>query len=89
MTVLSAARSGDEVAALEAMRDKLAEAMDEAEPAVIAQVSGRLESVLKRLGELRPAGKVTLDDALAERRALRDGRAKPATNSGRQAKSAG
>ena len=77
MSVLDAARTGDEVAALEAMRDSLAGAMDAADPAVVAQIAGRLESVLKRLGELRPAGKVTLDDVLAERRANRDGGAKP------------
>jgi hypothetical protein len=77
MSVLGAARSGDEVQALEAMRDKLAEAMDDSEPAVVAQIAGRLESVLRRLGELRPAGKVTLNDALAERRARRVGGSKP------------
>lgn len=73
MSIESAARSGDQLATLEAMRDSLAVAMDAAEPAVIAQVAGRLEAVLKRISELRPARKETLDDVLAQRRAAREG----------------
>jgi len=69
--VLAAAQSGDELAALEAMRDHLAAAMDEAPPTVVAQVASRLQAVLERISELRPAGKVTLEDALAERRRRR------------------
>ena len=86
MTVLEAAQSGDEVAALEAMRDKLAADMDAAAPSVVAQVAARLESVLKRLGELQPSGKVTISDALAERRQLRDGRAESAAPARRRAR---
>jgi hypothetical protein len=71
MNIHQAAQSGDEVATLEAMRDSLAAAMDMAEPAVIAQVAGRLEAVLKRITELRPARKETLDDVLAQRRAAK------------------
>lgn len=68
MNIHRAAQTGDEVATLEAMRDSLAAAMDVAEPAVIAQVAGRLEAVLKRISELRPVRKETLDDVLAQRR---------------------
>jgi hypothetical protein len=89
VSVLDAAQSGDEAAALEAMRDSLAAAMDEADPAVVAQIAGRLESVLKRLGEVRPAKKVTLDDALAARRASREQRPKSAGRSGGKPKRAG
>ena len=39
MTVLDAAQTGDEVVALEAMRDRLAAAMDEAPAAVVAVVA--------------------------------------------------
>jgi len=74
MNIQEAAQSGDEVATLEAMRDKLASSMDEAEPAVVAQIARRLEAVLKRIGELRPSGKETLDDVLAARRDARKGR---------------
>jgi hypothetical protein len=70
-TIAATAATGDELATLRAMRDKLAADMDEAPPAVVAQISGRLEAVLKRITELGGAGEVTLDDALAERRRLR------------------
>jgi hypothetical protein len=88
MTVLEAAQIGDEVAALEAMRDKLAAAMDEAPPTVVAQINAQLAANLKRLSELRPSGKVTIDDALAERRAARADGAKPAPSTGGKAKRA-
>lgn len=71
MSVLEAAQSGSEVEALVAMRDKLATAMDEAPPTVVAQIAARLESVLARISELRPARKETLTDVLAEKRAER------------------
>lgn len=70
-TIADVAATGDELATLRAMRDKLAADMDEAPPAVVAQISGRLEAVLKRITELGGAGEVTLDDALAERRRMR------------------
>ena len=70
-TIAAAAASNDEIATLRAMRDKLAADMDEAPPAVVAQISGRLEAVLKRITELGGVGEVSLDDALAERRRLR------------------
>jgi hypothetical protein len=70
-TIAEAAATNDELATLRAMRDKLAADMDEAPPAVVAQISGRLEAVLKRITELGGAGEATLDDVLAERRKLR------------------
>lgn len=81
MKIHKAAQTGDELATLEAMRDTLAAAMDQAEPAVIAQVAGRLEAVLKRIGELRPARKETLDDVLAAKREARKGRTVAPTRS--------
>ena len=70
-TIADVAATNDELATLRAMRDKLAVDMDLAPPAVVAQISGRLEAVLKRITELGGAGEITLDDALAERRRLR------------------
>lgn len=70
-SITDAAATNDELTTLRAMRDKLASDMDEAPPAVVAQISGRLEAVLKRITELGGAGEATLDDALAERRKLR------------------
>lgn len=70
-TIATVAATNDELATLRAMRDKLACDMDIAPPAVVAQISGRLEAVLRRITELGGAGEVTLDDALAERRRLR------------------
>jgi hypothetical protein len=57
---------------LVAMRDKLAAAMDEAEPSVIAQVAARLQAVLKELSELdaaAPPEVSSVDDLLGRRRA--------------------
>lgn len=52
MSVLDAAQSGDRRKVLEQMRDTLAAAMDAADPAVQAQISGQLRQVLKDLAEL-------------------------------------
>ena len=73
LSVAEVAASGDERATLEAMRDRLAQAMDEAPDAVVAQVAGRLQHVLARLAELGAPKKETLTDVLAERRAARAG----------------
>jgi hypothetical protein len=89
MTVLEAAQTGDEIATLEAMRDRLAAAMDEATTGAIGQTAAQLAAVLRRLADLRPAGRVTIDDALAERRAARAGRADDQAPAKRKAKSAG
>ena len=68
MSVLEAAQSGDRRKVLEAMRDTLAAALDSADPAVQAQISGQLRQVLKDLAEL-PEVKATspLETAKAER----------------------
>ena len=86
-TITEAAAGGDELETLQAMRDSLAAAMDDAPATVVAQISGRLEAVLKRISELGPAKRETLDDALAQRRANRANPGKSA--GGRNAKSAG
>ena len=71
MSIEDAARTGDRRKALEAMRDAMAAAMDIAEPAVIAQIAGRLAAVLKELDELGSSKKVTGLDELKQRRAAR------------------
>lgn len=71
MSIAEVAAQGNELDTLRAMRDALAAAMDVAEPSVVAQISGRLEAVLKRITELGGSQEVTLDDALAERRRQR------------------
>jgi len=49
MSITAAAATGDRQATLIAMRDKLAADMDEAPPAVVAQIAARLQSVLSEL----------------------------------------
>jgi hypothetical protein len=58
--------------ALEAMRDKLAADMAIAEPAVVAQIAGRLQAVLRELADLGDAVEVNPLDDLAHRRARRE-----------------
>ena len=76
-SIAAIAAKGNEINTLRAMRDKLAADMDIAEASVVAQISGRLEAVLKRITELGGAGEATLDDVLAERRQLRAKRSQP------------
>lgn len=64
----TAAASGDRRATLVAMRDKLARDMDEAPPAVVAQIAGRLAAVLEEIDGLPDAGKVSALDDLNRRR---------------------
>lgn len=70
---------------LEAMRDKLAEAMDLAEPSVVAQVAARLQAVLKELADM-DAGEVrgSTVDEIASRRADRLAKTGASTASGRR-----
>ncbi len=70
MSIADEARKG-ELPGLEAMRDKLAADLDVAEPSYSAQLAARLQAVLERIGELRPAEEETVEDALAARRAKR------------------
>jgi hypothetical protein len=68
MSALEAAQTGDRRKALEAMRDILAAAMDSADPAVQAQLSGQLRAVLKDLADLPVAKpKSPLEQAKAKR----------------------
>lgn len=63
--------SGDERRALVAMRDHLALKMESAEPAVVAQIAGRLQAVITRLGELAEPDAASAADQLAARRVQR------------------
>jgi hypothetical protein len=54
--------------------------MDIAEPAVVAQIAGRLQAVLERLADLSKTDEVTLDDVLARRREARAAAADPSTH---------
>lgn len=73
MAMLDAAKSGDRRRALEALRDELAAALEQADMAVKAQLAGQLRAALKELDELP---KVSVESPLekakkkrAERRA--------------------
>lgn len=85
------ARSIKEAAALgqreglEAMRDKLAEAMDLAEPSVVAQVAARLQAVLKELADLDAGvSKGSTVDEIAKRREDRLSKTGASSASGRR-----
>ena len=88
MSVLEAAQSGDEVATLEAVRDRLALMLDDAPATVAANISGQIVKVLQRLSDLKPSGKVTLIDALAGQRVARASIAESEVVAGRGAKRA-
>jgi len=68
MTIQAAAATNDRRATLIAMRDKLAADMDEAPPAVVAQIAGRLAAVLEEIDGLPDAQKVSPLDELNRRR---------------------
>lgn len=65
--------SGDERTALEAMRRKLALAMDVAEPSVVAQIAARLQAVVARIAELADGADAeeSPTDEIARKRAAR------------------
>lgn len=71
MSTLEAAQTNDRRAALVAMRDALASAMDLAEPQVLAQLSGQLRAVLKDLAELPEAKPESPLEAAKKKRAER------------------
>jgi hypothetical protein len=73
MSIRDAAQEGH-LEALEAMRDKLASDMDAAEPAVVAQIAGRLQAVLSDIEAIRKAepAEVSKVDELRDRRTQRD-----------------
>lgn len=66
--ISEAAQTGDRRATLEAIRDKLARDMDDAPPAVSAQLAGQLVKVLAELAELGDPKKVSALDELADKR---------------------
>jgi hypothetical protein len=69
-SVLAGAQAGHREGLI-ALRDKLAAAADVAEPAVIAQIAGRLQAVLDRLADLdaqSPPEVSSVDELLARRR---------------------
>jgi hypothetical protein len=66
--ISEAAVTGDRRKTLEAMRDKLARDMDEAPPAVVAQIAGRLSAILAELDGMAKPGKVSTLDELDKRR---------------------
>lgn len=74
-------------ATLEAMRDDLAAAMDVADPAVKAQLSGQLVRVLDRLDSLPSEERSPLDDAKDELAARRAAAVKGPATSAAQRKS--
>lgn len=85
MTSIREAAATGHVEGLRAMRDKLAEAMDLAEPSVVAQVAARLQAVLKELAELdadQPKGSTV--DEIAKRREDRLAKTSTSTSSGRR-----
>ncbi len=67
-SIEAAAATNDRRATLIAMRDKLARDMDEAPPAVVAQIAGRLAAVLEEIDGLPDAQKVSPLDELNRRR---------------------
>ena len=67
-SVADAAKTGDRRQTLEAMRDTLATAFDDAPAAVIAQIAGRLSAILAELDEMATPGKVSTLDELDKRR---------------------
>jgi hypothetical protein len=68
-SIAEAASSGDRHATLIAMREKLAQDMDDATPSVVAQIAGRLSAVLLELDEIPVGAEVsTLDDLDAKRK---------------------
>ncbi len=68
MSIAEAAATDDRRATLVAMRDKLAQDMDEAAPAVVAQIAGRLSAVLVELESLAVPQEVSALDELKRRR---------------------
>ena len=83
MSVEDAALSGDQMSTLRALRDRLAQAIDESSSAMgVAALGKQLQDVLDRIAELTPPDiKDTPLDELKRRRAERQGGADSATGS--------
>lgn len=71
MAVVDVAMTGDRLATLEAVRDRLAADLDAAPPTVSAQLAAQLTKVLAEIAELSGAQKVSVLDDLADRRKAR------------------
>ncbi len=71
MANLDAAQTNDRRAALIALRDSLAAAMDGAEPNVMAQIAGQYRATLKELAELPEAKPESPLEAAKQKRAAR------------------
>jgi hypothetical protein len=84
MAIADVAATGDRRATLVAMRDKLAADMDEAPPAVVAQIAARLQSVLNEIDGIAAEGEIDLADQLAQRRLDRIAAAKSAESATKQ-----
>jgi len=69
--IADAVLTGSRRAALEAMSVKLADDMDAAPPAVVAQIAGRLSAVLLELEGLPSVKEVSKFDEIANRRSSR------------------
>lgn len=69
--VATAAASGDQRAALEAIRDQLAGQLERCEPAVAAQIAGQLRATLKDLAALPAAKEGSMTDEVKRRREAR------------------
>jgi hypothetical protein len=68
MSVHAAAQTGNRRQALIAVRDSLARAMDDAVPAVLAQLSGQLVRVLAEIDQIAAGGEASTIDELRRRR---------------------
>lgn len=71
MAMLDAAQSGDRRKALEALRDELAAALEQADVAVKAQLAGQLRAALKELDEMPKATVQSPLEAAKKKRAAR------------------
>lgn len=68
---LDAARSGDQLKALEQLRDTLAEKLDDADANIVAQISGQYRQVLADIAAVAPKVAKPKADELRERREKR------------------
>jgi len=71
MPLADVVKGNDLRLSLEALRDELAAAMDEANPAIKAQLAGRLQAVLTQLDAM-PAQQRSMVDELGAKRADRE-----------------
>lgn len=71
MTMHDAATTGDRTAALVALRDALAAAIDRAEPRELAPLARQMQAVLAELEQLLVPAEGSVSDELRARRAAR------------------